>query len=78
MLQEKKLRVYSKQSDPESTKAVSMAFERYVKARFGNEVIGTPCKKATSFELDHTIKEASRKRKLFQTIPEQTPVGNFA
>lgn len=78
VLQEKKLRVYCKKMGHESKDAVFAAFERYVKACLGNEVIGTPCKKPVAIETEYSIREASRKRKLFETIPEKTPISNFA
>ena len=77
-MQEKKLRVYCKKIGHESKDAVFIAFERYVKACLGNEVIGTPCKKPAPLEMDYSLREASRKRKLFETIPEAKSVSNFA
>ena len=73
-MQENKLRVYSKKSDLVSKEAVSAAFEMYVKSRFGNEVIGTPCKKPSALNAEHSLADGTRKRKLFQTIPEQRPM----
>lgn len=69
-LQENKLRVYSKKSDSASKEAVTVAFEKYVKCHFGNEVIGTPCKKPSDESVRYSLTEATRKRKLFQPIPE--------
>ena len=75
-LQEKKIRVYVKKSDQGSKEAVSTAFQKFVKVCFGNEAIGTPCKKPS--DVDYTIQEASRKRKLFQTLTERASISNMA
>jgi len=67
-VQEHKLRVYSKRSDPKSRNAVEEAFERYVKKHFKDkEVVGTPRKQQTCSKLPNgSLGDATRKRRLFE------------